>query len=243
MLSRNVQAVREAHKAAASIVTKPVEKVTKLGNGLTVATVEANGPLTQLVLAFRAGSRFEEPNQAGLSHTVRNFVGRDTQQYFGTSVVWSSSASGAVLKSFTTRDLFGVALTIPRDETSTGVSILGQSAALPGFKPWEVEDVLPTLRADNAFRTQYDYVVDGIHKAAYRNGGLANPIFSPCSKIGSLSTETLSRFANKHFVTGNGVLFATNAVHEDLVLYGENFSPIRQGNSVSTPSSAYKVSI
>lgn len=73
-------------------------------------------------------------------------------------------------KSFTSRDLFGVSLTIPRESTSVGLSVLGQVAGNPGFKPWEVEDVLPTMRADNGYRTAYDLVVDQIHKAAYRFG-------------------------------------------------------------------------
>ena len=50
MLSRNVVAVRGAHKAASSATaSKPVEKVTKLGNGLTVGTIDSKKPLTQLV--------------------------------------------------------------------------------------------------------------------------------------------------------------------------------------------------
>uniref|UniRef100_A0A8R1HG98 PH domain-containing protein n=1 Tax=Caenorhabditis japonica TaxID=281687 RepID=A0A8R1HG98_CAEJA len=239
MLSRNLKSVRGIHKS--SSVLKSNQTVTKLENGLTVATIEDNKPVSQLVLAFKAGSRFENSNQAGLTHTIRNFVGRDTQQYFGSSIVWTSAAIGAVLKSFTTRDVFGVALTLPRDQISAGLSILGQAAAVPGFKPWEVEDVYPTMRADNAFRTQFDFVIDGIHKAAYRNSGLANTIFSPCSKIGSISSDALTQFANKHFVSGNAVIFATNAKHEDVELYGKNYSPIRNGSAVTAPKNTYKI--
>ncbi|UMM43816.1 hypothetical protein L5515_019162 [Caenorhabditis briggsae] len=239
MLSRNV--VRGAHKAATSSTSsKPVEKVTKLGNGLTVATVDSKKPITQLVLAFRAGSRYETPAQAGLSHTLRNFVGRDSKDHFGSAIVWSASTYGGVVKSFTSRDLFGVSLTVPRDSTSYALHVLAQAAAVPGFKPWEIEDVLPTMRADNGFRTAYDLVVDQIHKAAYRNGGLGNSVYAPCSKIGAICTNSLTAFADKHLVNGNAVLFATNASHDDLALFGENHSPIRNGSAVSPSSSAYK---
>uniref|UniRef100_A0A1I7T9P5 ANK_REP_REGION domain-containing protein n=2 Tax=Caenorhabditis tropicalis TaxID=1561998 RepID=A0A1I7T9P5_9PELO len=194
MLSRNIVAVRGAHKAAASS-TKPVEKVTKLGNGLTVATIESNKPLTQLVLAFRAGSRYEKPAQIGLSHTLRNFVGRDSKDHFGSAIVWSASNYGGVVKSFSSRDLFGVSVTVPRDSTSYALHVLAQAAGNPGFKPWEVEDVYPTMRADNGFRTPFDLVVDQIHKAAYRNGGLGNSVYAPCSKIGLICHKTLTEFA------------------------------------------------
>lgn len=46
MLSRNIGAVRGAHKAA---TTKPVEKVAKLGNGLTVGTIDSHKPIAHLV--------------------------------------------------------------------------------------------------------------------------------------------------------------------------------------------------
>ncbi|EGT40629.1 hypothetical protein CAEBREN_21909 [Caenorhabditis brenneri] len=210
MLSRNIVAVRGAHKAAASTTaSKPVEKVTKLGNGLTVATVDSQKPLTQLVLAFRAGSRYEKANQAGLTHTLRNFVGRDSKDHFGSAIVWSASNYGGVVKSFTSRDLFGVSVTVPRDSSSYALHVLAQAAANPGFKPWEIEDVLPTMRADNGYRTPYDLVVDQIHKAAYRNGGLGNSVYAPCSKIGAICTNTLTEFAEKHITTGNAVLFTT----------------------------------
>lgn len=241
MLSRNVVAVRGAHKAAASATaSKPVEKVTKLGNGLTVATVDSKKPITQLVLAFRAGSRYETPAQAGLSHTLRNFVGRDSKDHFGNAIVWYASNYGGTVKSFTSRDLFGVSLTVPRDSTSYALHVLCQAAANPGFKPWEIEDVLPTMRADNGFRTPFDLVVDQIHKAAYRNGGLGNSVYAPCSKIGAICTNSLTAFADKHFVNGNAVLFATNAVHEDLTFFGENHSSFRNGSAVSPSTSAYK---
>ncbi|CAB3411720.1 unnamed protein product [Caenorhabditis bovis] len=241
MLSRHAVSVRSAHKAASSAAAHSVENVTKVSSGLTVATLDNHGPLSQLVLAFRAGSRYETAAQAGLVHTLRNFVGRDTTQYPGTSVVWSSAAAGGVLKSFATRDIFGVSMTVPRDETAHALSILGHAASQPAFKPWEVEDVLPTMRADNGYRTPFDYVFEGIHRAAYRNGPLANSVYSPCSQIGKISTQTLSKFADDHLVSGNGIIFGTNIEQEQLILYAENYSPIRQGNAVSTPSSPYKV--
>ncbi|CAP27516.1 Protein CBR-UCR-2.2 [Caenorhabditis briggsae] len=279
MLSRNV--VRGAHKAATSSTSsKPVEKVTKLGNGLTVATVDSKKPITQLVLAFRAGSRYETPAQAGLSHTLRNFVGRDSKDHFGSAIVWSASTYGGVVKSFTSRDLFGVSLTVPRDSTSYALHVLAQAAAVPGFKPWEIEDVLPTMRADNGFRTAYDLVVDQIHKAAYRHFNIFSLyfamrdcfqkwrtrklglrsmlkdwsylhelvdcfrceffyIFSGCSTECEQNSEN-TKTTDKHLVNGNAVLFATNASHDDLALFGENHSPIRNGSAVSPSSSAYK---
>ncbi|CAD6188695.1 unnamed protein product [Caenorhabditis auriculariae] len=242
MLSR--QAVRGAHHAAtAKQLPAPVERVTKLGSGLTVASFEMHGPLSQLVLAFRAGTRYEQSHQNGLVHAIRCFAGRDTNSYPGSSVVWSAADSGANIRSFATRDVFGVAFTVTRDQTARALSILGHAGAQPAFKPWELEDVLPLVRSDIAHRTSYDIVFDDIHRAAFRNSALANPLYAPTERVGKVSTNDLAAFAKKHLVTGSAILYGTNIDHDTLIAYGENHSPIAHGAGGSSSTSDYKVGI
>ncbi|PIO74452.1 hypothetical protein TELCIR_03538 [Teladorsagia circumcincta] len=88
---------------------------------------------------FRAGSRYEGPNQHGLVHYLRDSVGTDSANYPGLSLIWSSAVSGGRVSAFSTRDVYGVSLALPRDESSVGISILGHIAQ-PAFKPWEIED-------------------------------------------------------------------------------------------------------
>ncbi|CAI4226941.1 unnamed protein product [Auanema sp. JU1783] len=239
MLSRQV--IRSAHSAAAH-TAKAVkgEQVTKLANGLTVASVDNFGPLSQLVLAFRAGSRYQSPNENGLVHHIRNSVGSDSEKYPGLSLVWSSAVAGGNLTSFASRDLFGVSLTVPRDQTSVALSILGHVAAQPAFKPWDVEEVLPSLNLDISYRQAYDIVLDGIHQAAYRNGNLANSPYAEAHQVGKVSFKTLQSFAEQRLVSGQAVLFGSNIEHDRLVSYGDNHAPIRAANGTGPESSPYK---
>ncbi|VDM52003.1 unnamed protein product [Angiostrongylus costaricensis] len=146
------------------------------------------------VLLFRAGSRYENLNQHGLVHHLRNSVGRDSANYPGLSLIWSSAVSGGRVNAFSTRDIYGVSLALPRDETSVGISILGHIAQ-PAFKPWDFEDVLPTLKVDNAYKAAYDVAFEDLHRAAYRNGPLARSVYAPKVAIGKLSYKTLAEFS------------------------------------------------
>ncbi|CAB3402103.1 unnamed protein product [Caenorhabditis bovis] len=212
----------------------------KIANGLTVVSQDNNGPVSQLVLAFRAGSRYQSPEQGGLVHHVRNFVGRDVQSYPGLQLVWSAAASGASMKAFSTRDVFGVHLTVPRDKAAYALSILGHTAAKPAFKPWEMEDVIPTLYADIAHKNPYSVVFEDIHRAAYRNGALANSVYATKGQVGSSKSKDLCKFAEKHFVSGNGVIVGYNVDAATLKLYADESGAIENGSSVAVKESPYR---
>ncbi|VDI63060.1 ubiquinol-cytochrome c reductase core subunit 2 [Mytilus galloprovincialis] len=53
-------------------LTKQAPRITKLDNGLTVASLENNSPISQIALVVNAGSRFESYSDAGVTHFLRN---------------------------------------------------------------------------------------------------------------------------------------------------------------------------
>lgn len=76
-------------------------KISRLPNGLTVASVDLGGPVAQLVVAYRAGTRYEMPDEAGLVHHIRNCIGGDSQRYYGAQLLWQCGSAGATVVSFT----------------------------------------------------------------------------------------------------------------------------------------------
>ncbi|GMT05495.1 hypothetical protein PENTCL1PPCAC_27669, partial [Pristionchus entomophagus] len=240
MLSR--QAVRSAHAAARSAApaTKAPEQSTKLPSGLTVASVENNGPVAHLVLAFRAGSRYENGQQAGLVHHIRNMVGSDSKQYGGVQLVWSAAAAGSEIHSFSTPDYLGVRLSVPRDSSTLALSVLGHIAADPAFKEWELEDVLPTLKHDLTYLRTSDLVFEDIRRAAFRNGSLSHPLYASDFTIGKYSGDELRRFASSRLVAGQAVLYGANIEHERLRGYGDVHAPLKAESGSSAAASPYK---
>ncbi|CAI2349068.1 unnamed protein product [Caenorhabditis sp. 36 PRJEB53466] len=226
--------------AAAKAQNKAASLKTKLSNGLSVVAQDNNGAVSQLVLAFRAGSRYQASNQQGLVHHIRNFVGRDAQSYPGLQLVWSSAASGANLSSFATRDIFGVQISVARDHAAYALSILGHLAAKPAFKPWELEDVAPTILADLSQKTPYQIVFEDIHRAAFRNDSLSFSLFSSKREVGAYKSDELSKFAEKHFVSGNGVLVGVNVDGEILKNYAEESGSIADGRLITNHEAPFR---
>ncbi|CAD6197077.1 unnamed protein product [Caenorhabditis auriculariae] len=191
-------------------------------NGLTTAAIDNNGPISHLVLAFRAGSRYE-----------------NAQIRRGLSLVWSSGSSGSKVWSFASRDVFGVSLSVPRDQAPLALSILGHVTAQPAFKPWELQDVVPTLHADRDYRNPIDIAIEDAHRAAFRTGSLANSLYAARHDIGNIKSSALVDFAAKQFVTGNGVLVGVNVDAEQLEYYGSSNAPINHGPAASFVPSPY----
>ncbi|KAF1753048.1 hypothetical protein GCK72_019604 [Caenorhabditis remanei] len=221
---------KSAAALKANSQTAPIKE--KLKNGLTVVAQDNNGAVSQLILAFRAGARYQSVTQQGLVHHIRNFVGRDAQSYPGLQLVWSSAASGAQMNSFASRDIFGVQISVARDDAAYALSILGHVASKPAFKPWETEDVLPTIRADLSQKTPYSRVFEDLHRAAFRNDSLSYSLLSSKNQIGAFKSDEMSKFAAKHFVSGNGVLVGINVDHNILKNYAEESGTISEGSIV-----------
>uniref|UniRef100_A0A915PTU5 Putative alpha-L-fucosidase n=1 Tax=Setaria digitata TaxID=48799 RepID=A0A915PTU5_9BILA len=147
---------------ARNTVTSAEEKISRLPNGLTIASVDLGGPIAQLVVAYRAGTRYEMPNEAGLVHHIRNCVGGDSQRYYGAQLLWQCGSAGATVNALMTRDLFGVQMSVIRDRAAVGLSLLGELAQ-PAFKPWDVEDFKQTLNIDRSYLKPYDVLMEDMH--------------------------------------------------------------------------------
>ncbi|EGT47816.1 CBN-UCR-2.3 protein [Caenorhabditis brenneri] len=159
----------------------------------------------------------------------------------GLTVV-SQEKNGAVseLSSFATRDVFGVRISVARDQAPYALQILGHVAAKPAFKPWEIEDITPTILADLSQKTPYNIVIEDIHHAAFRSGSLSHSLYSPKSNVGTYKSEELSQFASKHFVNGNGVLVGVNVDEELLKNYAEGSGVVANGSVVKSRDSKFR---
>jgi ubiquinol-cytochrome c reductase core subunit 2 len=90
------------------VVSAPEEKFTRLPNGFTVASVELGGAVSSLVLAYRAGSRYQQADEGGLVHLLRNNVGKDSEKYLGVKLLWQLGSIGGNLNSYITKDLLAI---------------------------------------------------------------------------------------------------------------------------------------
>ncbi|VDK82563.1 unnamed protein product, partial [Litomosoides sigmodontis] len=223
---------------ARNIIAIAEEKISRLPNGLTVASVDLGGPVAQLVVAYRAGTRYEMPDEAGLVHHIRNCIGGDSQRYYGAQLLWQCGSAGAVVNGMMTRDLLAVQMSVIRDRAPVGLSLLGELAQ-PAFKPWDIEDFKETLRIDRNYLKPYDMLVEDLHDAAFRNGSLGNYLYAKEESIGKFSHRKMEKFATSQMVTGNAVIVGVNIPHDQILDYASSQFTLPEGSSVSPKPSPY----
>lgn len=241
MLSRLVSSRSYSAAAAArsSSFVAPVEdKVSRLNNGITVSSIDSQGPVSQYVIAYRAGTRYEQGNEAGLVHHLRNAIGTDSKNYLGVKLLWQTGSIGGQLKSSSTKDLLVVQLTALRNHAPIALSLLGEFSQ-PALKPWDLEDSALRLQASLRNADAHDLTIELLHRGAYRNGSLANCNYSPSFRAGHFDFRQLEQFARSRLVAGEAAIVGINVDHSILLQFANEQNSILDGRGSAAPSSPY----
>ena len=122
----------------------PRVETTTLDNGLAVTTVALPHLHTAVCALFvKVGSRFETPNDNGLSHFVEHMLFRGTERY-PTSLALNTAVEriGSTLHAETGRDYSLFQLALEPEYIPQGIALLGELIASPRFSDIELERAL-----------------------------------------------------------------------------------------------------
>uniref|UniRef100_A0A915E0X8 Peptidase M16 C-terminal domain-containing protein n=1 Tax=Ditylenchus dipsaci TaxID=166011 RepID=A0A915E0X8_9BILA len=194
MLSRNVARTFSSAAAARS------------ASSGAPASVDLHGAVSQLVFAYPAGSRYQQVDEEGLVHTLRNCVGL---------------------------------MAVARSHADKALELLTEFNA-PVCQVWDLIEVKKTLADDLQQQTPMDVVVELLHKAAYRNGPLANSVVSPEYAVGQVKISQLYSYMDAKLPLSSAVLVGVNVDHAVLLDYVSKLG-IKAGHSAkeAEPSKYY----
>ncbi|CAG7683959.1 unnamed protein product [Allacma fusca] len=173
-------------------------------NGIAVASVETNRPVSRLAVYIKAGSRYEQPDKLGVVHALRLAAGSTTKQVTRIGIARNIDALGGNLTCTVGREHIAYTLEATRDKIGTLSKYLKEVSLNQAFKPWELQDNLPRLKDDLASRPAEVRVLEAVHKAAFRRG-LGYGLYSPKFRAGSVTTEELQDYVRKNFVEASVV--------------------------------------
>ncbi|XP_077489722.1 ubiquinol-cytochrome c reductase core protein 2 [Amblyomma americanum] len=194
-----------------SLPKQDVETAT-LPSGLVVTTLENYSPVTRLAIVVKAGARYEDGSNLGITHTLRNAAGLATKNHSKFAITKNIEYVGGNLTACTTRDHLIYLLECNRDDIHVAFKFASEVAFLPAFKHWEVGDVAPHLYKDLAiFRQNREAVlVEALHAAAFR-GGLANSLYINDFLVGRHCHNKLSLFVKRHVTAPRAVVAVVGA--------------------------------
>ena len=215
-------------------MVEPIQhNISHLPSGLSVSSVDMKGGVSQLLFAFRSGSRYQQPGEGGLAHLLRNTMGTDSDHYSGLRLLWQTGLCGASLQSRVSKDWHCVQMTVTRTQAPIALSVLGEIVQ-PAIKPWDILSVNQGLEEDLKSATTKEKVLEGLHRAAYRNGPLANPLLCEPFEVGNDTNtryQPLAAFVHSRWKAGDSALIGVNIDHTLLLEYATEHKPVPEGNA------------
>uniref|UniRef100_A0A671Y1T6 Ubiquinol-cytochrome c reductase core protein 2a n=1 Tax=Sparus aurata TaxID=8175 RepID=A0A671Y1T6_SPAAU len=211
--------------AAASLPAQDVQ-VSKLPNGLVIASLENYSPLSNIGVFVKAGSRYETVENQGVSHVLRlaaNLVifGTGTLRAICVTMVYSMECL--------------------REHVDTLMEYLVNVTAAQEFRPWEVSDLTPRVKIDKALAQQSPQigVVEKLHEAAYKNA-LTNSLYCPDYMVGNITNDHLLSYVEENFITGRMALVGVGVKHSILSQVGEGILSTRSGAGAPAAKALYR---
>ncbi|XP_065579300.1 cytochrome b-c1 complex subunit 2, mitochondrial-like [Artemia franciscana] len=198
-------------------------KTTTLPNGIVVATVPSEVPVSRVALALRVGSRDETYDNRGISHMMRTLVGTATENFSAFGITRRLNQSGSSLNCIGGRESTVYVLDCLQPNITELLPLLAEVSLRPAFKPWEVDDCLSRLKLEIARATPEAKTLDLLHQVAFR-AGLGNSVICPPEMVGRISEKNLRDFVADNYVSGRAAVIGIGVNHTLLVDFANSFN-------------------
>ncbi|XP_077476000.1 ubiquinol-cytochrome c reductase core protein 2a [Stigmatopora argus] len=243
--SRPNEALTEAyagHKSPAVSLPAPQNvQVSKLPNGLVIASLENYAPLSSVGVFVKAGSRYETAENQGAAHVLRLAANMTTKGVSAFKLCRGIEALGASLSATLSRETMVYTAECFRDDLDNILEYLVNVTTAQEFRPWEVNDLTSRVNVDKARAGQSRRIgiIEKLHEAAYKNA-LSNSLLCPDFMVGKVSPQQLHSFVEDHFTTSRMAVVGLGVNHSDLKELGERFLSVRGGSGAPLAKASYR---
>uniref|UniRef100_H3AHX9 Ubiquinol-cytochrome c reductase core protein 2 n=1 Tax=Latimeria chalumnae TaxID=7897 RepID=H3AHX9_LATCH len=234
----------EARAAGERVSLPPQDlQVTKLPNGLVIASLENYSPISKIGVFVKAGSRYENATNLGITHVLRLASNLTTKGASAFKITRGIEAVGSSLRVVHTAPSvnFTPQFSLDVADSDTVMEYLINVTTAPEFRIWEVSELTSRIKVDKAiaFQNPQIRVLENLHAAAFRNS-LGNSLFCPDYMIGQITSEQLHSFVQNNFTNGRMALVGLGVEHSVLRQVGEQFFNMRSGPGAPAVKASYR---
>ena len=186
---------------------------------------------------MRAGSRHEVPELNGISHFVEHMVFKGTKSRSAQRIAREVDAIGGNLDAFTGKETVCFNIKVLDEHVPTALDVLSDLVLNPVFASEEIARergvILEEIKMDE---DSPDTLVHEIFTQNFWKGHpLGKPILGTRETVRSFEQNTLVRFFEQRFQSGNMVFSAAgNIEHDSFVeLVAKNFSSLAPGSGLT----------
>jgi len=196
-------------------------KVTRLDNGIRVASQPKFGQFCTVGVCIDSGSRYEVAFPSGISHYLEKLAFNATTKYKSKDdILHKLEQYGGICDCQSTRDIFLYASSVDSRGLEETVDILGEVVLRPLFTQQEIDISEQMIRfelEDLSMRMDPEpLLVEKIHSAAYRGNTLGLLKICPEENIGAIKRETLYTYLSAYHRPERMVVAGVGVDHDRL---------------------------
>ncbi len=217
-------------------------QITKLKNGLTVYILpDERFPLVSTRLYVRAGSAYESPAEAGISHVLEHMVFKGTQKRPKGAVAKDIEAAGGYLNAATSFDYTVYLTDLPSKHWALGLDVVKDMAFHPTLDAAELESEKQVILAElqRSLDNPGSRVFKELQKNALKNTPYQWPIIGFEETIVAVTPESMRNYIAKYYQPQNMLLVVVGNIkpHEVLAQTQELFGDLKNTSDI-TPINA-----
>ncbi len=198
-------------------------RITRLANGLTVATEVLPGVATAtLGVWVGAGSRHERAAEHGLSHFIEHMAFKGTARRSARAIAEDIENVGGDINAATSVEQTSYTARVLGENLDVALDVLGDILANSVFEAGELAREKGVILQEYAAveDTPDDLVYDAFMETAFPGQAVGRPILGRPATIEAFDEAAIRAFMSREYVPGRMVLAAAGAVDHDAVVEG-----------------------
>ena len=210
--------------------------MTELDSGERVITVQRLDHVRSAAVGYwiGAGSRDEEPSEAGVSHFIEHLLFKGTARHSALEIAEIFDGLGSELNAATSREHTLVYARIPDHHLVTAVDVMSDMVFEPAFAELETEREVVLEEIAMYEDAPQELVHDLIADAVFGDHPLGRPVIGTAEVISSIPPDAIARYHGEMYVPSNIVVAAAgNIEHERVVELVQQGLGRRNGNGLS----------
>lgn len=220
-------------------------KVTKLSNGLTVATDRIPSVFSASVgIWIGVGTRHENAEENGLAHLIEHMVFKGTRRRDAAAIAREIEDVGGHMNAYTSREQTAYFARVLSEDLPLAVDLIADIVQDSVYDTEELSRERTVILQEIAQvnDTPDDVIFDHFQEVAFPDQPLGRPVLGMPDVVRSVGRDRLVNYIDTNYGPGSSVLSASGDVdHDALVeLVGSRFDHLPGASKSETEQGAYK---
>ncbi|PFH57010.1 hypothetical protein XA68_15651 [Ophiocordyceps unilateralis] len=213
-----------------------LDKVTRLSNGLRVASEALPGSFSAVGVFVEAGSRFEDEGLRGVSHLVDRLAFKSTPRHTADEMMERVEALGGNIHCSSSRESMMYQAATFNSAVPETVALLAETIRDAHISESEVAEQIETARYEIAEIWDKPELIlpELVHTAAFKDNTLGNPLLCPEDRLAHIDRRTVVAYRHRFYKPDRMVLAFAGVDHETAVKLAEQYF------GDMTPSAGYE---